>query len=104
MTEAETPQRQYNVLVFGLERKRLPVPLEPLRTRNFSVFFEQYGTPRRFQEYDGVVMFQGIFEKFELKTGYTDSHLSHTYDADELDNARRRLRCFSGRADSCASC
>jgi hypothetical protein len=38
----------------------------------------QYGTPRRFQQYDGVVMFQGIFEKFELKTGYMDAHLSHT--------------------------
>lgn len=89
MTEAENPERRYNVLVFGLERKGLPVPSEPLRRRNFSVFFEQYGTTRRFQEYDGVVMFQGIFEKFERKTSYMDSYLSHAYDADELDKRKK---------------
>lgn len=89
MTEAENPERKYNVLVFGLERKNLPIPLEPMRKRNFSVFFERYGTARRFQEYDGVVVFQGIFEKFDLKTSYTGSYLSHVYDADELDKRKK---------------
>lgn len=97
MTEADTPERSYNVLVFGLERKGLPVPSEPLRTRNFSVFFEQYGTHRRFQEYDGVVMFQGIFEKFELRTGYMDSYLSHAYDADELDKRKKEAALLLGQ-------
>ena len=97
MSEVGTRQRQYNVLVFGLERKRLPVPSEPLRTRNFSVFFERYGTPRRFQQYDGVVMFQGIFEKFELTTGYMDAHLGHTYDRDELDKRKKEAALLLGR-------
>lgn len=97
MTEADTSERSYNILVFGLERKGLPVPSEPLRTRNFSVFFEDYKTPRRFQEYDGVVLFQGIFEKFELKTGYVDSYLSHTCDTDELDKRKKEAALLLGR-------
>ena len=76
MTETVPSERQYNVLVFGIEKLRLPVPSELLRARNFSIFFEAYGTPRRFQEYDGVVVFQGIFEKFERKSNYTNSYLS----------------------------
>lgn len=97
MTEAENPERRYNVLVFGLEHKGLPVPSEPLRRRNFSVFFEQYGTARRFQEYDGVVMFQGIFEKFERKTSYMDSYLSHAYDVDELDKRKKETELLLGK-------
>ena len=97
MTEAKTPQRQYNVLVFGLERKQLPAPAEPLRTRNFSVFFEPYGTPRRFQEYDGVIVFQGIFEKFEIKNGVMNSYLSHGYDADELDKRKKEAALLLGQ-------
>ena len=97
MTEAETPERNYNVLAFGLERKGLPFPSEPLRTRNFSVFFEKYGTARRFNEYDGVILFQGIFERFELTTGYMDSYLSHSYDVDELDKRKKEAVLLLGQ-------
>lgn len=97
MTEAENPERNYNVLAFGLEQMGLPLPTEPLRTRNFSVFFEKYGTTRRFNEYDGVVLFQGIFEKFELKNGYMDTYLSHTYDVDELDKRKKEAALLLGQ-------
>lgn len=97
MIEAEVPERKYNVLVFGLERKHLPVPSSPLQYRNFSVFFEAYGTHRRFQEYDGVVVFQGIFEKFESKSNYIRSYLAHEYDTDELDKRKKEAALLLGQ-------
>lgn len=97
MTETAPSERQYNVLVFGIEKLRLPVPSEPLRARNFSIFFEAYGTPCRFQEYDGVVVFQGIFEKFERKSNYMNSYLSHIYDVDELDKRKKEARLLLGQ-------
>lgn len=97
MTETVASERQYNVLAFGIEKTRLPVPAEPIRARNFSIFFEPYGTPRRFHEYDGVVVFQGIFEKFEHKSNYMDSYLSHAYDVDELDKRKKEARLLLGQ-------
>lgn len=92
MTETESSERQYNVLVFGLEKLTLPVPSEPLRTRNFSISFEAFGTPYRFQEFDGVVVFQGIFEKFERKSNDMGSYLNHVYDVDELDKRKKEAQ------------
>ena len=97
MTDAEVPERTYNVLAFGFERKGLPKPPEPFRSRNFTVHFEKYGTHRRFNEYDGVLLFQGIFERFELKTGYMDSYLSHTCDTDELDKRKKEATLLLGQ-------
>lgn len=97
MTETAPSERHYNVLVFGMEKLNLPMPSEPLKTRNFSVFFEAYGTPRRFQEYDGVVIFQGIFEKFECHSNYVRSYYSHQWDADELDKRKKEARLLLGQ-------
>lgn len=97
MTETVSSVRTYNVLVFGMEKLHLPIPSEPLRARNFSVFFEAYGTPRRFQEYDGVVVFQGIFEKFEYHSNYMRSYVSHQYDQDELDKRKKEARLLLGQ-------
>ena len=62
MTEPEESQRKFNILVFGIERIGLSMPSEPISVRNFTVHFEEYDTGRRFNEYDGVIVFQGIFE------------------------------------------
>jgi len=89
MADVEAPTRQRNILFYGLERKGLPTPNEPLKSQNFCVYFESYGTARRFQEYDGVVLFQGIFEKFGRSTNYIRSYLTHEYDTDELDKRKK---------------
>ncbi|CAE6831681.1 hypothetical protein LMG22931_06830 [Paraburkholderia nemoris] len=97
MTSTDIPERAYNVLAYGFERKGLPIPTEPIRLRNFSVFFEQYGTARRFQEYDGVVLFQGVFEKFQRKTGTMSSYLHHQHDSDELDKRKKESALLLGK-------
>ena len=66
MTETKE-ERTYNVLIYGIEKKALKAPREPVSTRNFCLYFEPFSTQRRFHEFDGVVLFQGIFEHFEWK-------------------------------------
>jgi hypothetical protein len=97
MTEAESAERNYNILVYGLERKGCPLPSEPLRKRNFSVTFEKYGAACRLNDYDGVILFQGIFERFELKQGMMDSYLSHSCDVDELDKRKKEAKLLLGQ-------
>lgn len=90
MAKEETPVRHHNVLVFGLERVGLPVPTDPIRTENFSFFFEPYGTARRFNEFDGAVIFQGLFETFKARRAWDDSrYYDHTCDFDELDKRKK---------------
>lgn len=89
MTPIKDQERSWNVLVYGLEKVDLNSPSEPIRTRNFTIHFEKYRTPRRFNEYDGVVVFQGIFEKFQWETNYLNQYLTHEYDQDELDKRKK---------------
>ncbi|WP_250482026.1 hypothetical protein [Caballeronia sp. NCTM5] len=97
MKSTENQERIYNVLVYGFERKGLPVPTEPLRTRNYSLFFEPYGTTRRFQEYDAVILFQGLFETFERHNNYAGSYLGHKFDPDELDKRKKEAALLLGK-------
>lgn len=89
MTSSDNKERSWNVLIFGLEKVGLTAPAEPIRNRNFTIYFEPFHTSKRFNEYDGVVVFQGVFESFERKTGYYNSYLTHNYDEDELDKRKK---------------
>lgn len=82
-------ERTWNVLVYGLEKVGLTAPLESIKGRNFTIHFEKYRTPRRLNEFDCVVIFQGIFEEFEQKTNYHRAYLTHEYDQDELDKRKK---------------
>ena len=97
MTEPEESQRKFNILVFGIERVGLPMPTEPISVRNFTIHFEKYETGRRFNEYDGVIVFQGLFEKFKVVDSYMESYLSHTYDPDALDKRKKETALLLGQ-------
>lgn len=97
MAESEEAQRKFNILVFGIERIELPIPTEPISVRNFTIHFEKYGTARRFNEYDGVIVFQGIFEKFKVVDNYMEQYLSHTYDPDALDKRKKEASLLLGQ-------
>ncbi len=88
MTEVKE-DRTYNILVFGIEKMGLKAHREPVRTRNFCLYFEPFSTQRRFQEFDGVILFQGIFEHFEWKRGLMDSYLDHSCQNNELDKRKK---------------
>ena len=56
-------KRVYNILVYGIEMKGLDRPKEDIKRRNFNQTFENFKTDRWFNEFDGVILFQGIFEE-----------------------------------------
>lgn len=85
-------QRNYAILVYGLESKSLPLPSESLRTSNFTIFFEPLNTHRRFQEYDGVVFFQGSFESFQWQRGWDKKYVKHSCNRDDLDKRSKETR------------
>jgi hypothetical protein len=87
--EREEQERTYNILVYGIEKYGLTAPAKPLAARNFSISFEPFNTIRRFNEYDGVILFQGIFEHFEWKSGLMDRYLAHSCAKDELDKRKK---------------
>ena len=85
------PRRTHNLLVYGIEKKGLRAPAEPIKRANYSLTFESFETPRRFNEFDGVILFQGIFEKVERHSSYHGSTTSITCDKHQLDKRHNEL-------------
>ena len=81
MSKVQNEKRVYTILIYGIERKGLSPPEEGINRRNFNLIFEPFSTDRRFNEFDGVILFQGIFEKFERKNGgyFSEPYLEHSH-------------------------
>ena len=50
------------VLVFAAERFGLSVPNATIRTKLVEIVFADYESPKRFDDFDGVIVFQNTFE------------------------------------------
>jgi hypothetical protein len=77
--------RAYSILAYGIETKGLSFPGRSIKSGKYTLEFGQHKFAPRFQDFDGVVVFQGTFESFQRVTTSFDSHLKHTWDRDELD-------------------
>lgn len=89
MTQQE---HQYNILVYGIEKRGFGKPSQEISNRNFKLFFEPFTTEKRFNEFDGVILFQGIFETYKYESDYLDgTYLNHSYDRNELDKRKKEL-------------
>jgi hypothetical protein len=85
----EMSERTYNIRVDGVENKGLSLPDVPIVARNFSLLFEEFKTPSRFNDFDGVILFKGIFETFESKPSEFGSYLKRSCDNHELDKRKK---------------
>jgi hypothetical protein len=74
-----------NVLVFASERVGLKAPAKRIEGRNYNVNFEPLDTNRRFDEFDGVVVFQRTFEDLTYSTTQWASGWKHKVLTDDLD-------------------
>lgn len=90
-------KRFYNILVYGVEKEGLEIPPDKIQTRNYKLTFEPYNTQRRFDEFDGVILFQGIFESFNQRRDIFDTKLVCNYDYDELDKRTKELELLLER-------
>ena len=77
--------RTYRLVAFGMDKKGLTPPREPISHRNFSLCFEPFDSPRRLNEYDGAIIFQGIFESFLTKDHWEGRRMHGSYNKRELD-------------------
>lgn len=98
MQDSKTSDRHYQILVYAVEQKGLTVPSQPIQKRNFTLHFEPFRTPKRFNEFDGVILFQGIFEQFKWVDTIMERVLSHSCEKDELDKRKKEvaLLCKKG--------
>ena len=79
-------RRMYRLMAYGVERKGLTPPAKPIVDRNYSVTFEKFDTPTRFNEVDGVIIMQGIFESFKEEHNWMgESYETLSCHQDQLD-------------------
>lgn len=91
MVDAGAATRSYNLLAYGVERAGIKPPTSSIKSRNYSLTFEPFNTTHRFDEYDGVLLFQGIYEHFEYKSSFRGRYTVHSYNRDELDKREKEL-------------
>ncbi len=90
---APTEPKPYRILVYGMETKGLPIPAGDLVQRKYALTFTNLKNAARFQDFDGVIVFQGSFESFQQKVGrYGRPLLNHSWDRDELDKRTKEVR------------
>jgi len=91
----ENKERTYNILVYGIEKKGLSMPDNAIETRNYLLSFEEFKTPSRFNDFDGVILFKGIFENFQWQSGGYESYLKHSCNHDELDKRKKEAKLLT---------
>ncbi|MCK4447545.1 MAG: hypothetical protein KAW56_10750 [Candidatus Marinimicrobia bacterium] len=84
--------RVYNILVYGIERVRLIPPENDIISHNYKLFFEPFDTKKRFSDFDGVILFQGIFEDYKYEQNmygiFLNDYVCHK---DELDKRCKEI-------------
>ena len=87
--EAEIRDGQMNIMVHGAETFGLALDVAELDDRNYKLQFLPYKTERRLSEFDGVITFQRLYERFESKSNYMSAWTEHSCDRDELDKREK---------------
>jgi hypothetical protein len=85
--------KKANILVFAPERVGLKA-LPRVEARNYNINFEPLQTARRFDEYDGVVVFQRTFEDFKYVTSDWRSGWSQKSLTDDLDRRTKETQAL----------
>lgn len=83
-------KKKYKLLAYGIERAELTPPKKSINSPIYALEFEPFNAPKRFNDYDGVILFNGIFERFKYYTnGNFRTRVDHRYDKDELDKRKK---------------
>ena len=85
--EQDIPKEKVeHIMVYAPEDVGLAVPEGGIKHRNFRLDFKPFDTKRRFNEFDGIILFQGCFEDVRRETDWTGSgYDTLKYHKDELD-------------------
>ncbi len=66
-------------------------------TGRLNFVFLAFDAVRHFHDYDGVIFFQGSFERFTIASNGFDSYLRHEYDQDQLGRRTNEALLLSGK-------
>lgn len=78
------------ILVYGIERFDFEYP--EINSKLFDLCFEPFDTNEKFQDYDGVILFQSTFENVEyVKSAYSSSYHKISYQRQELLKRQNQL-------------
>jgi hypothetical protein len=96
VTSTPTESQRLRILAYGIEKKGLPVPKREITADKYKIEFSGYNEATRFQDFDGVIIFQGTFESFTnvVSNSLLRSYLKHTWDRDELDKRTKETRAL----------
>jgi len=79
------------ILAYGFDRKGITRQAVAIETNRCVVSFGSFKDAPKFDEFDGVVFFQGIFESFERIHNSFSGYLQHECDEDELDKRNKEV-------------
>jgi len=80
------------ILIYGTERVGVEHPNHIVACKEFEITFANFDTTDKFQEYDGVILFQSTFETIRyVDPAYGHSYVDVKYDRDELVRRRNEL-------------
>lgn len=79
------------ILVYGIDRMNLDISIKSINTQNFNLDFSSLVTDKKFQDYDGVILFQSTFEIIERVQDYFSSKFNVKYYKEELIKRRNQL-------------
>jgi len=96
MNKAE--EDKLKILVYGIDRVGYAVRKDNIETKLCVLHFEPFDTREKFQEYDGVILFQGIFEKIETHTSpYGRSYTTIKCCTDEQRRREKQYELLMGK-------
>ena len=97
MLEKNNGERSYNIMVYAADKKTIDTPKNPIVARNFKLHFEPFKTPRRFNEFDAVIIFKSTFENFTFVDGFhgVTTYLDH--DSVEMDKRKKELQLLKAK-------
>lgn len=85
------------ILVYGINRVGYTVHKDNIKTRLCVLHFEPFNTREKFQDYDGVILFQGIFEKIKTYKSYGRSYTTIECCTDELQRRKKQYELLMGK-------
>ena len=79
------------ILVYGIDRLDYKVPTNDIETKLCKLHFEPFNTSVKFQDYEGMIIFQGTFEVVEHHNPpYTSSYIKIKCYREELQRRKKQ--------------
>lgn len=89
-------EQKPKILIYGIERRGYH-QLKDIETKLCTLHFESFDTNEKFQDYDGVILFKGIFEKIETHENYSGSWITISSYKDELQRRKKQYQLLRER-------